>query len=168
MVQAARPTPSPHGDDLGRALVAVRVEEPGHVAVQEAAGVRGQAGPLPGAVLDPGLRGLRHLDGDPAHRSNVAEEYAPAARTRSTVPWPTVPRSRRRNEVYYTELTAGTVDTIATWRATPHKARGHAAQGADRTGDHAGGRAHDRHGRSRPTRRQFRDRRGRVAEYTGA
>jgi hypothetical protein len=36
--------------------VAVRVEDAGHVVVEEAAGLRGPPGALPGPVLDPGQR----------------------------------------------------------------------------------------------------------------
>jgi hypothetical protein len=36
--------------------VAVRIEDAGHVIVEEAAGERGQPGALAGAVLDPGQR----------------------------------------------------------------------------------------------------------------
>jgi hypothetical protein len=44
------------GDDLRRALVAGRIEHPGHVVVQETAGTGGPAGPLARPVLEEGER----------------------------------------------------------------------------------------------------------------
>jgi hypothetical protein len=64
------------GDDLGRPLVAVRIEDAGHVVVEETAGPRRPPGALAGPVLDPGQR-ARQARGHDEHQPGGRDDLDP-------------------------------------------------------------------------------------------